>query len=197
MIVIAVIGILAAIGLPQFLAYRVRSFNAAAKAVVNNLKSDNGNLNSESGIYGHTEANAFLLTNGDTGASVANTIVDQTLQQCARPGAAGARLVGTRIDGRQFAVGISLGRGMIAYVLDVNTSNNHSAHHTFARHNNGDTAYGFDSDLGSVLFSVSNGVWSGSGVIGADCPAPVIDSITDLEGVNGNGAPTSAWMLSK
>jgi type IV pilus assembly protein PilA len=31
MIVIAIIGILAAIAIPQFSAYRVRSFNAAAK----------------------------------------------------------------------------------------------------------------------------------------------------------------------
>jgi prepilin-type N-terminal cleavage/methylation domain-containing protein len=36
MIVIAIIGILAAIAIPQFSAYRVRSFNAAAKADLRN-----------------------------------------------------------------------------------------------------------------------------------------------------------------
>ncbi len=36
MIVIAIIGILAAIAIPQFSAYRIRSFNAAAKADLRN-----------------------------------------------------------------------------------------------------------------------------------------------------------------
>ncbi|MCP4681386.1 MAG: prepilin-type N-terminal cleavage/methylation domain-containing protein, partial [Desulfobacterales bacterium] len=36
MIVIAIIGILAAIAVPQFVAYRMRSYNAGAKAIVHN-----------------------------------------------------------------------------------------------------------------------------------------------------------------
>jgi len=39
LIVVAIIGILAAIAVPQFAAYRTRSYNTAAKAVVHNLKS--------------------------------------------------------------------------------------------------------------------------------------------------------------
>ena len=61
MIVIAIIGILAAIAVPQFLAYRIRSFNSAAKAVAHNLKADEGNLNAELGEYGQTEAAATTL----------------------------------------------------------------------------------------------------------------------------------------
>jgi type IV pilus assembly protein PilA len=39
MIVIAIIGILAAIAIPQFSAYRVRSFNAAAESDLRNLST--------------------------------------------------------------------------------------------------------------------------------------------------------------
>jgi len=39
MIVIAIIGILAAIAIPQFSAYRVRAFNAAALSDLRNFKT--------------------------------------------------------------------------------------------------------------------------------------------------------------
>jgi prepilin-type N-terminal cleavage/methylation domain-containing protein len=37
MIVVAIIGILAAIAIPQFAAYRLRAFNSSAKATAHNL----------------------------------------------------------------------------------------------------------------------------------------------------------------
>lgn len=198
MIVISIISILAAIGAPLFLAYRTRSFNAAAKAVVHNLKADNGNLNSELGVYGHTEVNAFLLNASDNGVAVANTINDQVLEGPASQGVTGARLAGRRTDSREHAVGVSLGRGMIAYVQDINDANNNSSHHTFARHNRGDTAYAIDSDVENILFSVSDGEnWPNSADIGANCPAPILGSITDLENTSGNGAPTENWLKSQ
>jgi len=39
MIVVAIIGILAAIAIPQFAAYRTRSYNTAASADIRNLKT--------------------------------------------------------------------------------------------------------------------------------------------------------------
>lgn len=40
MIVIAIIGILAAIAIPQFSSYRAKSYNAAALSDIRNLKTD-------------------------------------------------------------------------------------------------------------------------------------------------------------
>ena len=40
MIVIAIIGILAAIAIPQFAAYRVKSYNSAAQADLRNAKTN-------------------------------------------------------------------------------------------------------------------------------------------------------------
>ena len=199
MIVIAIIGILAAIAVPQFLAYRTRSFNAAAKAVVHNIKADQGNLNSELGVYGHTEAAAALLCAVDGGQDVANTTTASTLESASAPGRTGARLVGTRNDGRVHAVGIALGRGMIAYATDLNDANDDSTHHSYARHNRGDTAYGIDADLENILFSVSNAdSWPNSGNMGATCPVPAtIGNITDLDNAAGGGAPTANWLKSQ
>ncbi|MFP3871215.1 MAG: type IV pilin protein [Syntrophobacteria bacterium] len=39
MIVIAIIGILAAIAIPQFAAYRIRSYNSAAQSDLRNVKT--------------------------------------------------------------------------------------------------------------------------------------------------------------
>jgi type IV pilus assembly protein PilA len=39
LIVVAIIGILAAIAIPQFSAYRIKGFNAAANADLKNLKT--------------------------------------------------------------------------------------------------------------------------------------------------------------
>ncbi len=39
LIVVAIIGILAAIAIPQFAAYRMRAFNAAAESDLKNFKS--------------------------------------------------------------------------------------------------------------------------------------------------------------
>jgi len=39
LIVVAIIGILAAVAIPQFAAYRMRGFNAAAQSDIKNFKS--------------------------------------------------------------------------------------------------------------------------------------------------------------
>lgn len=58
MIVIAIIGILAAIAIPNFVSYRVRAYNAAAKADVKNA---------------YTAAQAYFVDNqGDTIAAIGN-----------------------------------------------------------------------------------------------------------------------------
>jgi len=40
LIVVAIIGILAAIAIPQFAAYRIRSFNASAQSDARNMRTD-------------------------------------------------------------------------------------------------------------------------------------------------------------
>jgi len=198
MIVIAIIGILAAIAVPQFMTYRIRAYNTGAKTVAHNLKADNANLNSELSVYGHTEGTGVNLTVVDAGEAEADTTVDSNLEISATGGTAGARLVGTTTaGGRSLAVGISLGRNMIAHVIDFNNANDDSTHHTYARHFKGDTAYGIDEEIENVLYSVSDPTWRNVAGLGASpIDPPVINDGDCHDGVSGGGATISPnWTI--
>ncbi|KAF0187850.1 MAG: hypothetical protein FD168_2295 [Desulfobulbaceae bacterium] len=58
MIVVAIIGILAAIAIPQFAAYRIRGFNASGLSDVRNLNTTQAALFSDWQRYGITQQNA-------------------------------------------------------------------------------------------------------------------------------------------
>jgi type IV pilus assembly protein PilA len=198
MIVIAIIGILAAIAVPQFLAYRIRSYNSSAKAVAHNIKADEGNLNSELGEYGQTEAAATTLA-APTGAAAnsnSHSTGDTALRIAATATANGARLAGTHsISGRDMSVPLAIGDNMNAFA--VQSATNPDSFVVMTRHHNGDTAYGMDSDVENVIYSVSNPNWAGAAAGGQlYTPVPSTISADDFTGAAGNGAPTANWMPS-
>jgi prepilin-type N-terminal cleavage/methylation domain-containing protein len=196
MIVIAIIGILAAIAVPQFVAYRMRSYNSAAKATAHNLKADNANLNSELGVYGHTEAASATLIAADGGAGAADATVDVNLARPATQATAGGRLVGTDNAGtRSLSIGVALGNNMIADVQDVNDPTNQSSYCAYARHFKGDTAYGIDGDIENAMYSVTNATWCDVAGIGATTLAPTLPPADDINTQGGGGQPIGAWSL--
>ena len=67
MIVIAIIGILAAIAIPQFTAYRQRGFNAAAMSDLRNAATAQEALYTDSQTYSSAEAN--LTSRGYTASA--------------------------------------------------------------------------------------------------------------------------------
>ena len=198
MIVIAIIGILAAIAVPQFVSYRMRSYNAAAKAIVHNLKADQGNLNSELGLFGHTEAAAANLTAADAGAGTADTNAVAALAVAGTAATAGARLAGTNNAAtRSLAIGIGIGANMIADADDANNASDQSTFHIFARHFKGDTAYAIDEEVENVICSVSNPTWPNTAGLGATVIATAIAGGDDIgvggAGAAGGGLPTANW----
>ncbi len=201
MIVIAIIGILAAIAVPQFLAYRMRSYNAAAKAIVHNLKADNANLNAELGVFGHTEGAVLALNAGDGGAAISDSGAIPGLAISASPTNTGCRLAGTTtatatVPARQFAIGTAIGANMSADVRDINNAAAQSTYHAFARHFKGDTAYGIDADVENQICSVSDATaWPNTAGLGATAiNAALPPSATDLATASGGGNPTDAWI---
>jgi type IV pilus assembly protein PilA len=58
MIVVAIIGVLAAIAIPQFAAYRVRAFNSAATSDVVNMQKSQATFYSDWSVYGSSQAAA-------------------------------------------------------------------------------------------------------------------------------------------
>jgi len=51
LIVVAIIGILAAVAIPQFAAYRIRGYNSAAQSDLKNLKSALESMYSDTNSY--------------------------------------------------------------------------------------------------------------------------------------------------
>ena len=211
MIVVAIIGILAAIAIPQFAAYRTRSFNANGKALNKMAANTQSDLNAELGAYGETEgADANLLDpvadlrgNGVVNDSTTNAAL--AIGAVATAGSTGGRLVGTNGGtGKSFAVPLGMGANMNLIcdtpllVANVNSSTSYVA---YTRHRDGDTAYASDSDVPNTLFSVSNATWVGTVGIGATTIQPAVSAANefDTDGdpntaeVAGGGAPDANW----
>jgi len=192
MIVIAIIGILAAIAVPQFLTYRLRSYNTAAKGIVHNLKADQGNLNAELDSFGNTETLPAELDAAYVGPGESDSSVQGSLRLAATADRAGARLsgrIGTPPDNKDYSIGISLGDNMIAYSRGLELQ-----HFVVARHLKGDTAYGLDSDVENQLYSVSNPNWPGNNGMQATYPTSCSDADDFIVEPAGGGAPTANWM---
>ena len=198
MIVIAIIGILASIAVPQFIAYRMRAYNSTAKAIVHNLRSDNANLNSELGVYGHTETVAGILSAADSGIGVADTRAVPALAAPATNGLDGARLSGRTSEAipRSLAIPIALGHNTVASCIDINNAANLSSYNLFSRHIKGDTAYAVDGDIENAFYSVSNPAWPNLAGLQALPINPTLDSINNISNVAGGGSPTASWVMA-
>ncbi len=137
MIVIAIIGILAAIAIPQFAAYRIRGFNASAQSDVRNLATSEAAYFSDWQMFGVTALAANAGTASGAGAVLlgpsngANAFLTATISGAARDLAVGlGRLV------RMVATTNAAGGGFAAGASFV----------AVAKHDNGNTGYAADSD---------------------------------------------------
>jgi type IV pilus assembly protein PilA len=76
MIVVAIIGILAAIAIPQFAAYRIRGFNSSAQSDVKNLATSQAALSADWQTYGTSqEAAALVFTPGPTAGGLGTVCI--------------------------------------------------------------------------------------------------------------------------
>lgn len=212
MIVVAIIGILAAIAIPQFAAYRTRAMNANAKAMVKMATSSQADLNAELGCYGITE-NATATLAAAAGAPSGGVAMDSAsvpgMAIAATGAAAGGRLVGNNdATTKSFAVPFGIGANMIALantptaVAGTNTATTFVA---MAKHRGGDTVYGVDNDSPNTVYSVSHPNWAGNTTansILATAVAPTVGTNnfdTDNDPTNagpaGGGAPTATWQM--
>lgn len=210
MIVVAIIGILAAIAIPQFAAYRTRAFNASAKALNKLAVSGESDLNSELGAYGWTEALAANLTDAIVGPAVSfsGNAATSNLSIGATATVVGGRIAGNNgLSGKSFSVPLGIGADA-AILANAPTNvalgtNDAVTYLVFTKHFRGDTAYGSDGDVANVLYSVSNPGWVGNTTtngLEAAMFAPTagnnefdLDNNPATAGTAGGGAPTATW----
>ena len=193
MIVVAIIGILAAIAIPQFAAYRTRSFNANAKALNKQAVNSQSDLNSELGCYGHSVIAADTLQVYAAHAEANSTSAgDSALALGATATTNGGALWGQHPQtAKQFGVPLGMGLNML---MDTSESANSAGSHvTHTRAEQGDTAYASDSDIANVLYSVSNPTWTGLQALTALDVTPT-DNTNDLDNTSGGGSPTLNWL---
>jgi prepilin-type N-terminal cleavage/methylation domain-containing protein len=213
MIVVAIIGILAAIAIPQFAAYRTRASNSNAKAMNKVVVSGQADLNAELGCYGHTETAV-----GDLGAaavagqglitaavqSVSTLVAGHAVAATAT--VAGGRIVGTSIaPAKTFSVPLGLGAQMAVLASESAVTagacpSGGCSNVVYSRHDKGDSAYGSDSDVANVLYSVSNPLWGkqaiSAGLVNLTTAVAVIaatDNVNNINGAPGGGDPTGTW----
>lgn len=141
MIVVAIIGILAAIAIPQFAAYRIRGFNSSGQSDVRNLATSEAAFFSDWQVFGVSAAAA--AAGGGAGALLT--------------GPSGAATLITAASGNP-AVNRTLQIGLGNLVSLVATTNAGAAgflaNSTFtgvSKHAQGDTFYGVDSDSTAVF----------------------------------------------
>lgn len=138
MIVIAIIGILAAIAIPQFAAYRIRGYNSAAQSDVRNLATSESSFFADWQVFGVTTIVVGGVAGGGAGTAIfgpGTAAVPVTIS--AASGGAN-RVLQIGLGNR---VGATASTNAAAATLAVGT--------TFvavAKHTQGDTYYGTDGD---------------------------------------------------
>ena len=168
MIVIAIIGILAAIAIPQFMTYRIRANNTKAVASVGVSKSALAALNSDIGCYGETTTGAIALLTA-VGGSAGNTgtaYLGSTngARNAATGSSPGAYITGTNTQGAISGIGISIPDTIDLLILTnaavpaAGTPAN-ATYMIQAESMGGNRGFGVDGDVGDNTYFVQNDSW--------------------------------------
>ena len=207
LIVVAIIGILAAIAIPQFSAYRMRGYNSTALSDMRNAKTGEESLYADSQCYGGVDAAAALLT-----AAVPATAQTATGPRAAAVGGqnpvAGGRVAGTNAAGMVGAMPIGISNGVnlkTDFSVDAASAPVANAVNSYlitTRHNAADTAYGTDSDNTTVTYRVVNSQWAGNATLLGTVATTALTASVGVDDYNpagvpagGGGSPTTTWSI--
>jgi len=187
LIVVAIIGILAAIAIPQFAAYRMRAFNSSAGSDTRNTKTAEEAMFVDFQRYGLTVAGATLAA-APGGFGAGGVLVGPLGPATAA--VAGAMITTTTAAGALVGVGIGVG-SLVALASSTDAAG--ASYLIASRHQNGDAAFATDSD-GTALYTVRNPAWIGVPlVISATVPAPTAGADNIAATPAGGGAPVVNW----
>jgi len=192
MIVIAIIGILAAIAIPQFASYRKRATNTKASSTVGTFKNALAALNQDIACYGVSAQ--FNLNAGGNATGVGIDLLGPIVSPTAT--VAGAVVTGTHpTTGAISSVGLSVPGDV---TINVSTEGaNHGTYLILASHLKGNREYGVDGDLEAMMYFAQNELWVDNAGLNAVTPLITVglndfdDATTPAPG----GAPNDAWAV--
>lgn len=190
MIVVAIIGILAAIAVPQFLAYQTRARNSTSASDLHNWVSAVESLMSDIGCYGVSDNTATLIT--APGGNGAGVIILGPFAPATTVAPVGAMVTGTHpISGAISGFPVGVGNDNRVQVSTEGAPN--LSYLAVSEHERGNTAYASDSDAPNTTYFVKNDTWT-SATGARQCTVPAVTAGTnDLAGAGGGGAPTANW----
>ena len=193
MIVVAIIGILAAIAIPQFATYRKRAANTKGSSTAGVAKTALSALQSDLGCYGHSAIGTLSGANGGSGTG---TLLDGSNNAYVASSAngTGAMVTGTNPSTNAIsAAGFSVPAGVDVRV--DSEGNQNATYLLVAEPMNGNRAFGVDGDVENMMYYVQNEAWKGQGGLNATWPTNNTAGIDNFTGSNGGGVPTGNWTL--
>lgn len=195
LIVVAIIGILAAIAIPQFAAYRIKGFNSTALSDVKNAKTAEESLFADNQTYGWTEDGVQLDTaagTGGTGTLLTGPTVPATMTT---NGSCVAGLHGAGPQVAAMAIGVSNGVILAASTTAVTGA---PAFVIVSKHTQGNRVYAAESADTAVVF-VQADAWAGTalsaatGTPASGVPATASTTPTMQTTAGGGEAPNDVW----
>ena len=191
MIVITIIGILAAIALPAFTTYRKRAHNTKGVSTAGVAKNALAALNKDIGCYGHS-AFATLNAPGGTNGIGAPLLGSAGAIPAATAGAPGALVTGQSpqtlaVTGAAFSVPEGVD-------IVVSTDALNITYMVQSESFRGNRAFGVDGDVENAMYVVQNEQWVGQVNFQSIAP-PITAGVDNFNNFNGGGAPTGIWTV--
>lgn len=187
LIVVAIIGILAAIAIPQFASYRQRAFNSAALSDLRNVATGQESLFADTQGYGDLSSGTVLTTADPTEAAAVLAEGPLPAASDVVSGAYIANAFGTH--GFSISNGVVIG-GSVTNDGGAAGSVLATSYVLVAKHTQGDVAYGKDSDS-SATFRANHE--AKTALVAADIPAAAEATAAAPVDLTGDTGKATGW----
>jgi prepilin-type N-terminal cleavage/methylation domain-containing protein len=202
LIVVAIIGILAAIAIPQFALYRQQGFNAAGISDVRHIKTAEEGLFTDFQTYGATEVDTVTLVTTTGGIPNTGALLSGPLSSATTTSPGGC-IGGQKSDGSIVAMSTAFSSGVNAYASsNGGVATPATAYFAASKHRNGSRVFAVESASTTVHY-VQNTAWAGGtiglGVAVAPCAVTGLTTAAAttakiVAGITlGAGLPTTTW----
>lgn len=204
LIVVAIIGILAAVAIPQLSAYRMRGFNSASVSDIKNAQNAQESMFTNFQSYGRSANNSVLSAATVAAGAGANAVGPQAPAQAA---VAGAHFDGAGPDpaggaGTIATIGFALSNGVVLLAstsdLGALPATVSRSYVMYAKHTAGDREVGVEPESTSLWSCTSGAFVNAAGALpGTNVAAVTTDIDFHLAGANVNcgGAPNQNWTI--